>query len=382
MAAPATGPSTTGGIRAVRPVSRIGSEEYHSAVLPCAQEAAVLYSANHSDAAISILKDEIKDAVGRNNKQAWLMLFDLYQIARNREEFDALSMLFTVKFEQSPPAWADGDDTAADPRRTQNRDRKDFFAMKPAPPDGDLSAEINKFVNFAEQHGTVRLDLAKITAISALDIERLIAALQRLRKKGLPMWFNNLEVFEGVLRAAFNDKATSAERPYWLLLFELYILQGKAQAFEDLGLEYAMAFEISPPNWEVYVNKVTEEWEKQTPAAKAAATAAAVGTTTGAYAARPGPEAGFALKGVLSAASANQVADLNGHAASRQEVVVDMAKVLRIDFGFSAAFFDAIKAIQLAGKRVILTNLTELNAALLEALGVNRYAILVRRKST
>ena len=40
-----------------------------------------------------------------------------------------------------------------------------------------------------------------------------------------------------------------------------------------------------------------------------------------------------------------------------------------------------MEAIQLAGKRVILANLNELNAALLEALGVNRYAILVRRKS-
>ena len=41
-----------------------------------------------------------------------------------------------------------------------------------------------------------------------------------------------------------------------------------------------------------------------------------------------------------------------------------------------------VKAIQLAGKRVILANLNELNAALLEAFGFNRYAILVRRKST
>jgi anti-anti-sigma regulatory factor len=59
-----------------------------------------------------------------------------------------------------------------------------------------------------------------------------------------------------------------------------------------------------------------------------------------------------------------------------------MSKVLRIDFSFTAAFFDAIKAIQLAGKRVILTEINELNAALLEALGVNRYAILVRRKTS
>jgi anti-anti-sigma regulatory factor len=153
-------------------------------------------------------------------------------------------------------------------------------------------------------------------------------------------------------------------------------LQGKAQPFEDLGLEFAMAFEMSPPNWEMYVNKVAQDWEKQSPESKASATAAAIQAKGGTL------EAGFALKGVLSAASANQIADLNGFAASKPEVVVDMSKVLRVDFGFTSVFFDAVKAIQLAGKRVILTSLSELNAALLEALGVNRYAILVRRKST
>jgi anti-anti-sigma regulatory factor len=374
LVAPATG-SSTGSIRAARPVSRVGSEEYHSAILPCAQEAAVLYAANHPDAAIRMLKAEIKDAMGRNNKQAWLMLFDLYHIAQNREEFDALSMLFTVKFEQSPPAWADGSESASDPRRAQNRERKDFFQLKPDK-EGELGGEIDKLVAFAEGQGSIRIDLGKVNAIAAGEAEKLTAALQRLRKKSTPMWFNNVETLETALRAAFNEKATAAERPFWLLLFELYVLQGKAQPFEDLGLEFAMAFEMSPPNWETYVNKVAQDWEKQPPEAKATATAAAIQAKGGTM------EAGFALKGVLSTASANQVADLNGFAASKQEVVVDMTKVMRVDFGFTNVFFDAVKAIQLAGKRVILTNLSELNAALLEALGVNRYAILVRRKST
>ena len=80
--------------------------------------------------------------------------------------------------------------------------------------------------------------------------------------------------------------------------------------------------------------------------------------------------------------SGKSLVALGAHAASQTEVAIDMSRVLRIDFPFTAPFFDAIKAIQLAGKRVILTHLSELNAALLEALGVNRYAILVRRKST
>jgi anti-anti-sigma regulatory factor len=370
VATPAVG-SSPSPIRPARPAGRLGSEEYNSGALPTAQEAAILYAANHPGAAASLLKTEIKDGVGRNNKQAWLMLFDLHQIAQNRQEFDSLSMLFTVKFEQSPPVWAEGGDAANDPRRNQNRERKDFFALKPSAA-GELLTEIEKFRAFTEAQGTVRLDVAKVSAITAEEALAFAKALISLRKKHTPMWFNNFEPLEKVLRAAFNEKATDEQRPFWLLLFELYILQNKMNEFEELGLEYAVAFEMSPPNWETYVNTVAAA------AVKSSARAAALAAPSGPSA----PEAGFDLKGVLSTASSNQIAELNGFASTRAEVVVDMSKVLRVEFGFTSAFFDVVKAIQLAGKRVILTNLNELNAALLEALGVNRYAILVRRKST
>jgi len=360
---PAVGATAPGATRPARPAGRVGTDEYHSGSLPTAQEAAVLFSANHPEAAAALLTAEIKDTVGRNNKQAWLMLFDLHQVARDREAFEQLSMLFTVKFEQSPPVWMD-DAEISDPRRnTQTRERKDFFALKPAA-SGELMGEIDKFLAFAESQGTVRLDVAKIGSLTGDEAQRLAAVLVQLRKKHMPMWFNNLESLEKVLRAAINEKAAPQQKPYWPLLFELLILQGRAADYEELGMEFAVAFEMSPPNWEVYVNKVAEAAKSTAPAAGA----------------RPAPEAGFPLKGVLTASSAGQVAELNTHAASQAELVIDMAKVLRIDFSYTAAFFDAVKAIQLAGKRVILTELNETNAALLEALGVNRYAILVRRK--
>ena len=368
MATPAVS-GVPGGAKPAARIARLGSDEYHSASLPTAQEAAVLFSANHAAAAIGLLREEIKDAMGRNNKQAWLMLLDLHQLAPDREEYDALSMLFTVKFEQSPPAWTESGDAGNDPRRIQGRERKDHFALKPTA-DGELAAEIDKLLAFGESQGTVRVDVSKVIAIGAEDATHLAGTLAKLRKKQVPMWFNHLDGLEKVLRAAFNERATEDQRPYWLLLFELLVLQGKSDDFEELGLEYAVAFEISPPNWEAYVNSITQA------AAKAASGAKAL-------AAVPSPpEAGFEMKGVLSPASTNQVAELNVHAAARAEVVVDMGKVMRIEFAFTSTFFDAVKAIQLAGKRVILTNLNEVNAALLEALGVNRYAILVRRKST
>jgi anti-anti-sigma regulatory factor len=367
MATPAAGSMRPA---APRPGARVGTEEFHSASLPVAQEAAVLYSANQGEAAAALLKHEIKDPVGRNNKQAWLMLFDLHLAAQNRAEFDSLSMLFTVKFEQSPPAWTDNADGGADPRRQQSRERKDFFALKPSA-HGEIAGEIDKFVAFAESQGTVRLDLGKVAALTPEEATLLSTALTKLRRKKMPMWFNGLEAFEKVLRDGMNERSGNAGKPYWELLFELYILQGKATEHEELGLEFAVAFEMSPPNWEAYVNTVAAAAKTAAPPPKAEAPAAG-----------NEPAAGYALKGVLSTASANQMAELNAYASAQTEVAIDMSRLLRIDFAFTSAFFDAVKVHQLAGKRVILANLNELNAALLEALGVNRYAILVRRKST
>jgi anti-anti-sigma regulatory factor len=369
MATPATGASQ-GNIRpqSARTPGRIGSEDFHSAPLPVTHEAAVLYSGNHTPAATQLLKAEIKDVAGRNNKQAWLMLFDLYQAAQDRAEFDSLSMLFTVKFEQSPPAWAESE-SGGDPRRAQGRERKDYFALKPSAT-GELVSEIDKFVAFAEAQASVRLDVGKLTSIGSEEAALLAAALAKLRRQQVAMWFNHLDALEAVLRAAFNEKPLEEQRSYWSLLFELLILQGKMQEFEDLGLEFAVAFEMSPPSWEAYVNPVSV-------AAKGPAPEKAANEPSAADA-----PSGFALKGVISASSANQLAELNGYAASRSEVPIDMSKVMRIDFAFTGAFYDAVKAMQLAGKRVVMTELNELNASLLEAIGVNRYAILVRRKST
>jgi len=365
MASPAAPAAQSGPLRSARPAGRLGSDEFNSGALPTAQEAAVLYAANHVEAAAAILKAEVKDPVGRNNKQAWLMLFDLHQIRQDKQEFESLAMMYTVKFEQSPPVWSEGaEGESSDPRRaTQSRERKDFFALKGEA--GEIEGEIEKFLAFAQSQGTVRLDVSKVAGLSGAESLKLAAALGQLRKKKVPMWFNNLEGLEKLLRDTFNEKSAEEQKPYWLLLFEILILQGKTDAFEDLGMEFAVAFEMSPPNWEVYVNSVAAE------AAKAGAPKP--------VAAQP-PEAGFSLKGVLSPASSNQVAELNNYASTRTEVAVDMGKVLRIEFPFTALFFDAVKAIQLAGKRVILTNLNELNAALLESMGVNRYAILVRRR--
>ena len=229
-----------------------------------------MYAADRYQASEIILKAHLKTSDGKASIRTWLMLFDFYQLTHNRKEFDALSMMFTVKFERSPPHWTDSQDSN-DPRRKEKRERKDFFPMTSGI-DGAMIAEIDRFESFAREMGTCRIGLDTIKNILAEECELLTLVLQRLRREKLHMWFNGLDDFAHLLKAGINEKTA---RPlvecqgYWSLLFELFILDGRLLEYEDLGLEYAVAFEMSPPAWVVVTRPSGPDGAVLAPAAPA-----------------------------------------------------------------------------------------------------------------
>ncbi len=334
-----------------------------STTFPPLYEAAILYSADYYQAAQEVLKEHLKTPAGRQNIRTWLMLFDFYQLTGNRQEFDALSILFTVKLERSPPVWIDSQD-AGDPRRKEKRERKDFFLVKPDE-EGGLLGQVDKFESFVKEMGSARIDFSKILSLLADEAELFALVLQRVRRSRMPLWFNSLDAFIALLKKSINE-TPNKNQGYWSLLFELYILDARLTEYEELGLEYAMAFEMSPPAWET-VTRPTGSNE---------------GSTAGApKAALPAAQPGFAMKGVISASNKEILQQLSAYAASRQEVMIDAGGLLRIDFVEASAFFEAIRAIHLAQKRVILSNVNELVAALLEIFGMSKHAILMRKRA-
>src|SRR5690606_15169150 len=83
-------------------------EVLSSGLLPVFEEAAVLYSNGQSNEAAMILWQAIKDnQLGQHTEQAWKMLFELYQAAGRRPEFESLAIDYASRFESSPPAWSE-----------------------------------------------------------------------------------------------------------------------------------------------------------------------------------------------------------------------------------------------------------------------------------
>jgi ABC-type transporter Mla MlaB component len=58
------------------------------------------------------------------------------------------------------------------------------------------------------------------------------------------------EVAEQMLRGAIKDNNLgSAQQIAWFMLFDLYQISNKREQFDDLSLDYASQFEMSPPLW-------------------------------------------------------------------------------------------------------------------------------------
>ena len=327
-----------------------------------------MYACDFADHAAAILTAVVQEAGPKGSPQPWTMLLDLYQILGKRKEFEDLAMQFAMNFERSPPLWNDAQ-AINEPQRKQPRETKDYFALT-GNVKGGPKAEIDNLLTFATARGGVRLDPSKLSGIDDELAGPLTEALVRLRKENIKVWFSNLNHLMTLAKRTINENQTACN--CWLLMFELYMRQGMQEEFEEFSLSYAVAFEVSPPAWE-NIAPLPSAPDNDTPDPPPQQTALAKQT------AQPQPE-GLVLKGVLSLTNPEQLQQLVNYAANRQEVLVNMAGLLRLDFKCVRPFMETLTALHHAGKRIALADVNEMLLPLLEAIGADKVATLLRRR--
>lgn len=325
------------------------------------EEAAIYYANARIDQAIAALVQGIKDNHDIKEPQPWLMLFDLYQMSEMKQKFEELAMDFVDKFERSPPAWIEKKSASA-PKQPEKTGTGNYFAFT-----GDLSAAAEKQfaqLQAAAKSGAMRLDLSKIQSIDA-DASRLLSnMLQALCKEGVKIQHSGVTTLVGLLKQAI-EAGPESDTAHWLLLMDLYTLQGKQAEFEDLAVEYAVTFEVSPPSWEQLACRVKAE-EVNEPAPPAATQET------------PTFE-GFAMEGVISAASEAKLKELVAYAAGKPEVHIDMSRVTRVDFVSVGSFLNAMIEVSQGGRKVFIRGANEMINALFGVMGVGQFATILRK---
>lgn len=319
-----------------------------------AEEAAMLYANRQDEAARAVLESAIREHAFGPGERLWLMLFDLYRLSGNKAAFEALEVDFARCFEKSPPSWNDKTPvpTAAESVAGNHVFRGDLTAAN--------GAAFEAIRQTLAKSARLRLDLSKIEQFDAEGCDQLLALMQQARKTKREIELLGRDAL-GVMLQSQLVPGQATDQPCWLLFLELCQLQGQHEIFEDVAVDYAVTFEVSPPSWE------DSRVARPDPVRASPASAVAQGAPVDAY----------VLQGEIRAL---RFGDLPAYAESHDAVVIDCSGLTRMDFISAGALLNALTVIRRSGKPIVFHHPHRLVAELFVVVGLSTVASFVFAK--
>ena len=321
-------------------------EETSGAPQSPVDEAAILYASNQADMAERMLNDALK----AGDRRAWYMLFDLYCIQNREKDFEQLALEYAVRFETSPPVWqkASGD-SASKAQQEQSASLE-----LPGLLDKNAAATLREAIDTTDKKAVVRINFSRIEMVDETGADECAKILSAARKAKRKLQVSGVDRLIALLQDL--NRATHSRAVHWLLLLELYQTLGQQEQFEDLAVDYAVRFEVSPPSW------------SEVQAAEVVQTAPA----------EPQDDA-LQLSGEITPSTDSMLAQLSSYAATHSEVLVDLSRVTRVDYGSVSHFISVLMQCLGSGKSVTLRGHNALIHELFRVMGIDQLAQLVPR---
>ncbi|EXI77919.1 MAG: putative NTP binding protein (contains STAS domain) [Candidatus Accumulibacter appositus] len=311
-----------------------------------AEEAAMFYANGQDAAARSLLEKSTRERRSGPAERLWLMLFDLLRLSGQKAAFEALGIEYAQAFEKSPPVWRDAAVSAPVPGKVVGTAlfKGDLLGSN------DAGFEAVRLALKKNPH--LRLDLSKLRKLDAGGCERLLALLQQARRGKAEIDLLGRDVLGALLDSQIATGGPE-DRPCWLLKLELCQLRGQLEVFEEMAINYAVTFEISPPSWEL------ERVVDGEPAPLELAVADQLLTEA------------YIIKGEIKGA---RFGDLQAYAAANDPVLIDCSTVTRMDFLSAGALLNVLTSVKRSGRQVIVRHPNHLLAELFRVVGLRGVA--------
>ena len=340
--------------------ARHSVEVLSSGLLPVFEEASVLYSNGQSNEAAMILWQAIKEnQLGQHTEQAWKMLFELYQAAGRRPEFESLAIDYASRFESSPPAWSDD---LSPPVAIEARPLAASTIVFPIKLDAQAVKQVEQMQRAAQRNRPAEVDFSKVNAVDAVGADLLLRVLVDFRKNGRQMTLSGVEELRKALAAAIQSGRRDPSDACWLLKLETLRFLGEQQEFEDLAIDYCVTYEVSQPSWEPMPKSIRLH---------DAAVATVMDVPRQAL-----PEEAFPLEGEIDGRPEATFKSLRAFSQAHAEVVIDCRRLRRMDFVCAGEMLNEVAALRSAGKFLVFKDLTYLVACLMMVMGIHDLAEL------
>ena len=305
-------------------------------------EIAILYASGQTDS----IEPALKDRLTENNPRIWHMLFDFYRLTRRQTEFDRLGLDFAMRFESSPPVWQD----SGQGKPAENKSTTRLLSLPPHL-DGTIGEKLANILSSLDKNTTLQLDFSKVSEIAPDGAQSVSDMLVASRKHKVKFQLSGVNGMIDLLRSRMH--AEPGIQAYWQLLMAIYQLLGKQTEFEDMAVDFAVAFELSPPSWEAV--QIAEEVAAPAPEI---------------------PKDAFVLSGIVDARQ-DPLGQLMQYAQSHKQIVVDCSAVSRMDYAYVSNLIGLLMQLLGNGKTIVLQGQNALVNELFITMGIDQLAALV-----
>jgi anti-anti-sigma regulatory factor len=326
-------------------------------------ETAILFANGQDAAAEQVLRAGISgDDLGHATQNAWLMLFELLNQRNDRAGFEQLTMQYALRFENSAPSWVPYD---APPSRTVGPviATGSPAVRLPAAVDANVVQVLEQLKALAATHAALTLDMTGVRSIDLVGAELLLRVLNAFKRSAHELTVLGIEALNNPLRAVIEAGRRDASDAAWMLQLEVLRLQNRQNDFEEMGIQYCITFEVSPPQWE--------------PAPPNLKTQTAMRTAAAAEQANVDP---LSWRGVIEGEGEPWFGRLVAEARNNKQLTVDCTQLRRMAFSAGSALLTVVMKLQQSGARVEFQGINPLVGALFQLLGITAVATVALRR--
>lgn len=350
-----------------------------SASNPAIEEAAILYANGQGLPAVAVLRDAIRNDTGSlvnaAATQPWLMLFELYQLLGKKAEFENLSIDYSVRFDLPAPFWVEGLQATgsglSSPRPVDSQvgashDGRPVIRFA-GPLDRSIIPTLDQLKRLAQKSPLLWLEFDAVTAVDAAGADLILRVLAAFQKSNHEVVIRGASSLLAVCHKAVETGRRDPSSAVWILLLEALRLTNQQSAFEEASIDYCVTYEVSPPAFEPPSKRFRID-DSAPPQATPDEEAEVERTDA------------VVLQGDLVGKLEGELQRLNQFAAGHDHVVVDCARLKRVDFTAAGALLNWSVGMQGAGNQVQFQNVGHLVAALFVVMGLHEVAQVERRK--
>ena len=333
---------------------------------PILEEAAILYANGQDVPAVAVLAGAV---TSDENPEVWLMLLELYQSLDRRQDFETLAIEFAVLFETSAPAWSDMPAKKAAAKAVPPPARA-AIVFKGAL-DVRIVPQLEQLKKLAQKHPVLHLEFEQVTSVDPSGADLILRVFAAFQKSNHEVAISGASQLAERLRDAIEVGRRDASNTVWMLLLEVYRILGRQAAFEETSIDYCVTFEVSPPSWEPASPKYVIEDQAGAPAPIEAAPDDQEPVL---------PPDHVGLSGELVGKSEADLQRLTAFADGRERIVVDCARLVRVDFTAAGLLLNWAVGMRGSKKQIEFVNVGHLVAALFVVMGLHEVVPIERRK--